>query len=411
MGVPPLSEEQCKAVIEAYERTGTKAVAAAELGIPVSTFKGQLARAYRRGFGKTDPVMPGFHITRVSTHEDAEGNVLHRSIQQKPEPGGEFELPEGHAIKGVSAYLDADGRVVSRWVKTKEGERDPLWVAGKIKEAFEGIEFTIPPVPAPENTDADCISLFPAADLHMGLYVWGDEAAENWNLEKADRTYRQTFADLVAMTPRNKTAIILGGGDQMHADNSENRTARSGNNLDVDGRYERVLETTCNLFLHFAALALQTHENVVLRILKGNHDQHSSAAIAYFLKAAFRNEPRVVVDTSPNLFWVYQFGKVMLVSTHGHEAKAAQIPGIMAARWPKIWGETVYRHAHTFHIHHRTKLVQEDGGAVVETHQSPAPADAFHWGHGYNSGRSMRSIVYHKEHGEFGGATRPVVAT
>jgi len=374
MGVPQLSDDEWSRTKEALDKhKWNQAKAGIELGIPRTTVQSRIIAA------RAKKLIP-------------DGAPL-----------------EGFKVKGTSTLYDAEGEVKATWVKTAEDGPDPLWVAERLKEAFEGLTFEVPQVPQPSETNPDCLSLFNVPDLHMGLYAYGKEVAENWDLKKSDRVYRQAFSDLVAMTPKNGTAILLGGGDQMHSDNSSNVTFASGHSLDVDGRYERVLQVTCELFLHFATLLLQTHDSLIIRILKGNHDPHAYAAIAFFLLASFRNEPRVTVDVSPSLFWVYQFGKVMLAATHGHAAKPQKMPGIMAARWPEIWGKTQFRYAHTFHIHHRAKFLDEDGGAIVETHHSPAPQDSYNYGHGYLSGRSLKSIIYHKKFGEFGGAVRPIL--
>lgn len=315
-----------------------------------------------------------------------------------------------HLPPGSSTLVKVpDSEIALQWLRTPKEARTGEEVAEHIKSIFSDFTFVAPPVPAPGQTNGDCVSLFNLPDLHLGLYGYGKEVGENWDLKKADRVYRRSFTDLVSMTPHNDTAIVLAGGDQMHSDNSDNKTARSGHSLDVDGRYERVLQVTCELFLHFILTVLQTHENVIVRVLKGNHDHHAAAALAYFLLASFRDNPRVTVDVSPSLFWVYQFGKVMLAATHGHTVTPQKMPGIMAARWPEIWGKTQFRYAHTFHVHHQSKFVHEDGGVIVETHHSPAPQDSYNYGHGYLSGRSLSSIVYHKKYGKFGGATRPIL--
>ena len=169
----------------------------------------------------------------------------------------------------------------------------------------------------------------------------------------------------------------------MHADNSFNRTLASGHALDVDGRYDLVLETTCHLFAEFVVMALQRHKKVIVRILKGNHDEHSSVALAYFLSAWFRNEPRVTVDVDPNLFWCMQFGAVMLFAAHGHAIKPQNVPGVMAGNYPKIEGGTKYRYGHCLHTHHKTKLRDEGSGAPVQTPPSPSARDVHNWGSGY----------------------------
>lgn len=410
MGLEPISDETCELAAKCLrEANGNQAEAARLADTKRSTFQNWVLQAARRGKLGFQPVLPGYVLSKHTAVTNEDGDTVREFIQQRPESGGPFSVPDGHSIKGVSALLDEQGNVRQQWVKTKAEGEDPVRDAERIRAIFDGMVFEAPVVAPPPSVNEDCLTLFNIPDIHMGLYVFGEEAAENWNLKKADRVYRQAFTDLVSMTPRNGEAIILGGGDQMHADNSRNRTEQSGNQLDVDGRYDLVLQTTNELFLSFVLAALQTHERVRVRILKGNHDPHSTAALSYFLLASFRNEPRVTVDVSPSLFWVHQFGNVMLAATHGHEAKPNKMPGIMAARWPRMWGDTQFRYAHTFHVHHRSKFLDEDGGVIVETHQSPAPQDSWHFGQGFLSGRSLRSIVYHREHGEFGGSVRPIL--
>ena len=170
--------------------------------------------------------------------------------------------------------------------------------------------------------------------------------------------------------------------------------------LQVDGRYSKCLGVVCRMFVHMAYAALEKHETVEVRILQGNHDEHSSIALGYFLLAWFRDEPRVTVDVDPSLFWWRRFGKVMLGATHGHMAKPSQMAEIMAHRRAEDWGATKYRFAHTFHVHHSSKLVTEGGGVITETHQTPIPQDAYHFGSGYLSGRSLCAITYDPQFGE-----------
>jgi hypothetical protein len=146
--------------------------------------------------------------------------------------------------------------------------------------------------------------------------------------------------------------------------------------------------------------ALSRHEGITVRILKGNHDEHSSIAIVYFLLAWFKDEPRVTVDADPSLFYWHRFGKVMLGATHGHTVKIKDMPQIMAHRRAEDWGGTKFRYCHGFHIHHVSKYASEGGGVISETHQTPTPQDAWHFGAGFLSGRGMQSISYHKEYGE-----------
>ena len=137
--------------------------------------------------------------------------------------------------------------------------------------------------------------------------------------------------------------------------------------------------------------ALRRHEHVTLRILPGNHDEHSAVAIAYFLLAWYRNEPRVTVDVDPSLFFWFRFGAVLLGATHGHTVKIAQMPSIMAHRRASDWGETKFRYCHGFHLHHSAKTATEGDGVICEVHQAPIPQDAWHFGAGFLSGRFTRT--------------------
>jgi hypothetical protein len=195
---------------------------------------------------------------------------------------------------------------------------------------------------------------------------------------------------------------VLGGGDLTHADNNMNRTSRSSNPLDVDGRHQKIIETAAMLMVHTIDEALKRNKHVIVRNLKGNHDEETAPAIAWFLLAWYRNEPRVTVDVDQSLFFYHQFGKVMIGATHGHEAKLTDMPQIMAHRQAEMWGATRFRYAHGFHVHHKSKYATEGGGVLMESHQAPIPQDAWHFGSGYVSGRSLQSITYHRDFGEIG---------
>jgi hypothetical protein len=330
------------------------------------------------------------------------GNLRARSIEQRVAPGEAFAVPRGHMIKGVSALTDPDGRVIQQWVKTKQGVRDPLDLAASLKRAFKGWRAAAEATPRPACTLADQLTLYPLADWHIGMFAWERETSANWDLKIAERVIGQAALDLVAQAPRSGTAIVLGGGDLIHSDNQDNRTSRSGHALDVDGRYPKVVMAAARLLVSLVDAALARHDTVILRILKGNHDEHASIAVGYFLLAWFRNEPRVTVDVDPSLFFRHRFGKVLLAATHGHAARGPQMPEIMSHRYARDWGETEFRYAHTFHLHHKRVLATEGAGVIVETHQAPIPQDAWHYGSGFLSGRSLQAITYHRDFGEIG---------
>lgn len=121
------------------ERDGriNRAALARVLGRPASSLQSPLAYLHKIGRLKSPGIIPGFEIKAIATQEDAEGNVEKTFIKQVPEKGPEFSVPEGHLIKGQSALVDGDGRIIQQWVKTKQGELDPLWLAGELTKHFD----------------------------------------------------------------------------------------------------------------------------------------------------------------------------------------------------------------------------------------------------------------------------------
>jgi hypothetical protein len=361
---PPLSDELARQAADAYREAGfVKDVAARNIGLSPKAFRNRLKHAAERGL--VDPIQ------------------------------------NGHAVKGVSTYFDADGKIIGQWVKTREGERDPLVVADEIKKAFADLKPAAKRTAKPKATDSELLAIVPANDWHLGMFSWGKETGSDWDLKIAEKTIGEAIEDTIERSPSSKTGVLLGGGDLLHADNQRNETF-NGTKQDVDGRYPKIIETAIRLKVRSVDCALRRYNNLIVRELPGNHDPHASVAIAYALAAWYRNEPRVTVDTDPSRFWWMRFGRCMFGATHGDMVKIKDMPAIMAHRRAEDWGATKFRYVHGFHLHHSAKFATEGGGVICEVHQAPIPQDAWHFGSGFLSGRSLQAISYHREFGEVG---------
>ena len=382
-----------------------------ELGLSKEVADAMMSRAGVLGLlgtGPEDlkPVVPGFQIKEITTN--GAGETI--SVKQSARHGDVFEMPEGQKIRGISSFVDAEGRVVYQWIKTKEDDEGVNW-NDVFKNAFADYEDRHTVIKAPKSSDKDFLNLIPCNDWHINMLCWWREVGESWDLGIAEKVIGDAIEDIIARTRSAGTAVVLGGGDLMHNDDNSNRTAKSHNLLDADGRYAKGVEVAQRLKVRTIDAALKHNGEVIVRVLKGNHDEQSAIAIAHFLKAWFRNEPRVTIDLDQSLFWFYEFGKTMLAATHGHEAKLAKMPEIMAARFPAMWGRTLHRYAHGFHYHHREKTVTENGGVITECHQAPIPQDEWNYGQGFISGRSMQTITYHREKGERGRVIDTITGT
>lgn len=397
MPTPPLSDELALQAVDALKEHGRKYLAAKALGLHPDTLNNRLKAAAERGLMLDhDPAMPGYQVKSVASR------VGDKWVKQAKAPGAEFEVPEGHVVKGVSALVDEEGRTIQQWVKTKEGVLDPKAIVEWLKTAFEGYKPAAKPRAAPKLVNSDLCTIIPCNDWHLGMFGWGKQTGVNWDLKIAEDVIGRGVEDTIFRSPQSEQGIVLVGGDLLHADNQENQTARSGNQLDVDGRYPKILLAAGHLVVRTVDAALMHHKTVIVRVLPGNHDEHSAVAVAYFLKAWYRKDARVAVDVDPSLFWWHRFGLCMFGATHGHTVKIAQMPAIMAHRQPEDWGATKWRYVHGFHLHHSAKVATEGNGVICEIHQAPIPQDAWHYNSGYLSGRSIQAITYHREFGEVG---------
>lgn len=403
-----LDNETLQERVSALHAHGTQRKAADALGISQSTLNASIKQAAERGLMGTSPVLAGFRLDKTTT-VIRDGAVRGEFITQKrgeiaPEV---YELPASQQIEKLTSLVDGSGRLIQQWIKSKDSTA-PEDTVELLKRSFDDVP-AAPFIPARSVTNSDLLNLLPLADLHIGLFSWGRETGTNWDLSIAEATIGRAIEDVIAQSPACEHSIVLGGGDLLHSDNNENKTARSGNVLQVDGRYQKVLMAANRLIVKAVELSLAKHGRVTVRILPGNHDEHSSVAVAYFLLAWFRDNPRVTVDVDPGLFFWYRFGKTFLGATHGHNVKLKDMAGIMAHRKAADWGASLYRYIHGFHIHHKSQIATEGYGVIAESHQTPTPQDAWHFGSGFLSGRSMQTITYHMLYGEISRARVAII--
>ena len=313
---------------------------------------------------------------------------------------GHFDagVAPGYAMGKVTVHRDADGKIKNTWERQSPNETQML---ARLKlfaeELGEEVKGLAPITPAPKSEASDLMCVYPWGDPHFGMYAWWQDAGADFDLAIAERMTCAAVDRLVEAAPEGSTGLLLNLGDMYHADNQKNQT-QSGHQLDVDGRWSKVQQVGLKAKIHCIRRMLEKHSKVIVRINRGNHDDHSSYGLALMLSCYFHNEPRVEINLSPAACWYYQFGKVLIGSTHGDDMKGKDMGAVMAADMPKKWGDTTHRYWYVGHVHH--KDVKEYPGVVVEYFRTLAARDAWHQGMGYRAGRDMCLIVLHREFGE-----------
>lgn len=306
-------------------------------------------------------------------------------------------LPDGHHVLGHSTLIDVDGKIVAQWIKTAADKADRvsalLAAVSTIAAAYRGAS---DPAVEPETSDDDLLCVYPFGDPHIGMLAWDKEAGENFDLSIAERNHVAAVDRLVEGSPAASHGLVINVGDYLHADGQGNTTT-SGTRVDVDGRWPKVLSVGIRIMRRCIDRALTKHRHVTVINARGNHDELSSVVIAVALAQFYEREPRVTIDTSPEMFHWYRFGLNLIGVHHGHKSQPEDLMGVMATDRQVDWGETIHRRFYCGHVHH--KVVKEVPGVVVEYLRTLAPGDAWHRGEGYRAGRDMMADTFHRQHG------------
>jgi hypothetical protein len=309
-------------------------------------------------------------------------------------------VADGFTVKGVSTLYDADGVQRAQWIKSSAvDEQRERMLRQFVEELCHDVKGKSPAVKPPTLTNADLLAVYPIGDMHHGMYADASETGEaDYDCKIATRSLESAVNYLASITPPAETALLINVGDYVHGNDSTNETPGHSNRLDVDTRYGQVLHSAGLSLVRAILRLLEKHQRVIFWCMRGNHDPDAAPALALAVSFFFHNEPRVEVDLGTSLYKYMRFGENLIGGHHGHGAKGADLPLVMATDRKADWGETSFRVWHCGHIHHKT--AKEYPGCVVETHRTLAPQDAWAAGKGYRAQSDMNAIIYHREYGE-----------
>lgn len=306
---------------------------------------------------------------------------------------------EDNALNVISrsTLRDGNGEVIREWTKVARDKGDEYQA---MLEACRHIADEWPAkakaTKAPKYLNDDLLACYTIGDAHVGMLAWPAETDNKFDLEIAERNLVEATDKLVSLAPAAKHALIVNLGDFTHSDNFKGETTQ-GTRLDVDGRWPKVLQVAIRTLRRMIDRALEKHEHVTVICAVGNHDTNTSIMLAICLAQFYEKEPRVTINTSPQAFHYYRFGKVLIGVTHGDKVKKQDLGPIMATDRAQDWGETTHRFWLLGHVHH--DVVKEMIGVTLESFRTLAGKDAWHHGQGYRAGRDMKMDVYHKEYG------------
>lgn len=368
MPSPRLTDEDAIAAFDLVQQFGEVNAAARSIGMPNETLRHRYRTCLARGL-----------------HLSAGGQeAMHRVSLNGVEVRGGYR----------HAYDEAGRKIETvRW-SVPEQELALETVLDRAASAFASLP-KAPAIPAPKVTSADLLTLYPLFDVHYGMHAWGAETgSDDYDIKLSASDLQSAVGNVMALSPDSEEAIILIGGDFFHGDDNTNQTPRNRHPLDVDGRHFKVLDTGIEIVAATVERAAAKHRRVTVRVLRGNHDEHSHMVLTLALAQRYRGHQRIAVDKSPRDIFMHQWGKCLIAAHHGDKQKPERLAMVLAEICP-FWSESPHRIVFTGHRHHQQS--NEFPGITWEQFRAFCPPDAY--GAQFAPRRAMHAITFSKASG------------
>ena len=227
-------------------------------------------------------------------------------------------------------------------------------------------------------------------DIHYGKL-------HDFDLTQVEQQYMNVVQDLVrkASGLEIEKFILPIGNDGMNSEGMRRTTTKgtpqeeSAGWKDTFRGYWQLITTAVNY--------LKEKAPVDIIVVSGNHDYERMFYAGDVLAGWYRNDANVTVDNSYSSRKYYEYGKNMLMFTHGDKEKPADMPLIMATEKPEMFARTSHREVHCGHLH--KEMVNEYRGIKVRFIPSICPNDEWHKQMGYEAKRTGQAYIWNKSKG------------
>lgn len=320
-------------------------------------------------------------VVQVATGQDLSGNMTSHVLRENVRLSRalakqKFENEARSAAREVKVRQEIE----SLKEQAKAAARTPVTIERPKELSNNMLEVNIP-------------------DAHFGKMAWGVETGyENYDTKIAQATYMRAVASLIERTKNTKydEIVYVVGNDLLNSNDSENKTAH-GTIVTTDGRYHKtfwkVRTTIVEAIEQFRKIA-----KVRVVLVYGNHDTLSSWHLGDSLECYFHKYTDVVIENNPTYRKYIEYGKNMIMLTHGDKGKKDDYPLVMATEQPQMWARTKFRECHTGHTH-ETKM-QEQHGVRVRVLPALCPPDDWHSENAYVGNlRSAEAYTWNKTEG------------
>jgi hypothetical protein len=257
-------------------------------------------------------------------------------------------------------------------------------IAQVLQDALSNVP-KFEPIPVARSNDGR-LTVYPLVDAHFGMRAWGRETGgPDYDLDLAECDIKLAFSRLWADMPVTDDALLILGGDTLHADDNEGHTQSRSHVVDTDGRLYKVTETAIRSICWIIDGLAQRHSKVTVRVLRGNHDPHSYLALHFALVARYGN---MIAPAQRDLYW-YRHGASLIAAHHGDKGTAQRLCMVLADSCPE-WSGTRDRHVLTGHIHHDS--IKDFPGVKWWSLRAFCPPDEY--GSSFGGKRALQALVF-----------------
>ena len=390
MPTPPLSKEEAERRIKLVEDEY-------RAGNPPSGEKVRGRYNAIRVAAQKDGVSVGGTHSWYNSAVHIAGREADASLWERPAP--DPIIPDGHHLEKATITVDAAGNFVGAWWKTATGKQNVLtMIEESVRRAMQDSP-QIPIAKPPKTVDKDLIPWFQIGDAHLGMLAHEAETGANFDLGIAQRELCAAMAKLVDDAPACERCVINDLGDATHYENMAGVTEASGNPMDIDGRFPKMIDIYTATMRFLVDRALSKFKYVDVIINQGNHSRTNDIWAARYIRDLYEHTKRVHVLNNASVFIPYRMGNTFVLTHHGDKTRGTKLMDVMANDYRQDWGETQFHYIDTGHLHH-SEVRKENGGARWEQWNTLAAKDKWHHEGGWRGEQSMTRVDRHKVYGE-----------
>jgi len=288
------------------------------------------------------------------------------NIYHKTSFGGKYSITvQTNLLKGVES-IDYSG-VFENFIKENN-----LKILSSPTKTFEK-----------SNKELNCTVVINLADLHLGKLVSESETGDRYNIDIAkDRflTCIKYLSQKAYQCYGVKKFILSTLGDTLHTDNLKSQTT-AGTYVESDTRASKTFQTALELITQSVDILKEYAPEVEFININGNHCELSEQHLGIALKAFYRNDKSVKVNSDPKNRKHILIGTNLLTWNHG-DTNIATLPLTIATEIPEMWGKSTFRLVQLGHLHSTKKRVyqseDEFNGVIVRHFSSITSTDFWH---------------------------------